>query len=193
MRYARLLTAVFLQVTGYRLLAAVQTPTPALSQGRETLSDAEPQAAGVPSATNYRPRTTSHEPQLQATSYRPQATGHMLPFSDSPDEAGPAAEIRGPCRTNHQDSVAAALPTTSYPLRAVPSPSPRTTNHEPTGRTHGSVPTTRKPRATSHDHKPQATGYMPPFRHSSQASLWLARVGTLTGAVSVARGDFGTQ
>ena len=50
------------------------------------------------------------------------------------------AEIRGPCRTNHQDSVPVAA---RHELRAASRPVAFTAHYEPVGRTHGSAPHAR--------------------------------------------------
>ena len=109
----------------------------------------------------------------QAASYKPLTTYRPFPIPRA-RPAGPA-EIRGPCRTNRQDSVAAALLATSYALRAAPSPPPRTTYYVP--RTNRADKRVRPyggrnaPRVTSRNYRPQAAGHLPLFRHSSQANL----------------------
>ena len=52
--------------------------------------------------------------------HKPQATGHTLLFSDSPDEAARAAEIRGPCWENSRNRLTIGRATTSHELHSRP-------------------------------------------------------------------------
>ena len=96
-------------------------------------------ATGYPVAdtTHHEPRTKNlcgghtgphqRRDELQVTSHKIQATCRLSPIPRTRPDA--SAEIRGPCRTNRQDSVAVVPFATSCVLRAIPSPSPRTTNN----------------------------------------------------------------
>ena len=98
----------------------------------------------------------------------------------------PAAEIRGPYRTKRQDFVVAALPATSYALRAVPSLLPRTTYYEPAGG-HTGPPLRREKCTTSHEPQLRATSRRP----LTAVSTFQPSEPGQTGAVSVARGRSG--
>ena len=87
----------------------------------------------------------------------------MPPFPIPRTRPDAPAEIRGPCRTNRQDSVTVVAFATSYALRAVPPLPPRTTNY--VLRTHKADTRVRpydeknhELRATATGHEPQATG-----------------------------------
>ncbi len=136
---------------------------------------------------------THHESRATTTSHKLQATCRLSRFPGRGRSRRPSS--RGPCRTNRQDSVAAALPATSYALRAVPHLHhvPRTTHHVPAEadtrvRPYDEITCSAsyEPRATTTGHKLQATGRC--LVIPTQRALRLARAGTQTGEVSVARG-----
>ena len=118
--------------------------------------------------------------------YKQQATSHRLhaALSDSPDEAALAAEIRGPCRVNRQDDMAAAPWSSCLPLGgggrrpeggclghyAVRNAQwvGQTVNRQRTKRScnaHNPLPTLpqgrEKSRLQAAGHDPRATGYLP--------------------------------
>ncbi len=132
-------------------------------------------ATGYPVAdtTHHEPRTKNlcgghtgpHQRRdvLQVTSHKLQATCRLSPIPRTRPDA--SAEIRGPCRTSRQDSVAVVpfAPSSRSQRVACYGPSRhlhhtlRTTQYEPAGRTHGSAPTTRH--TASHEQRLQATSY----------------------------------
>ena len=90
---------------------------------------------------------------------RPQATCHepRIAFSTPRTRQAGSAEIRGPCRTNRQDSVAAVPFATSYAaLRAIPLSSPRATYSQGG---HTGPPLRRDD--THHESRATTTGHMP--------------------------------
>ena len=138
-------------------------------KGREIYFATSYEPRAIPSLT---PRTTNHAPRtfvadirvltsdemnykLQATSHKLQATCRLSPIRRRRPDA--SAEIRGPCRTNRQDSVAAVPFATSYAPRAIPPP-PRTTNQVP--RTNRADTRVLPYEGITH-HEPQATGHEP--------------------------------
>ncbi len=133
--------------------------------------------------------------KLQPTSHKLQAACCLFPTPRTRQDT--PAEIRGPCRTKRPDSVAAALPTASYAPRAVPSPSPRTTNNALRGERGGHTgPLLRRGKPQATNHEPQTTSYMPPFLHSSQAGQGtreleprLRRPPSLVSVIRISSGD----
>ena len=142
-----------------------------------------PKGRGTVSNANYKLRAFC---QPQTTGYEPQAKCRSFPIPRT-RPAGPA-EIRGPCRTSHQDTVAVVpfAPSSRSPRVACYGPSchyqprPRAKYHAPTGRTRGSAPTSRKttsykPRTTTTSHRPQATSYEPRTRSERVTRCGLPR------------------
>jgi len=128
--------------------------------------------------------------------------------SDSPDEAGPAGRDPGSMphespRLCRRRPVRAVVPfATSCVLRAIPSPSPHTTNNAL--RTRG-ADTWVRPYDKTH-HEPQTTcrelSLSSPFEKDvyrlffvipAKRAFWLARAGIQTGAVFVARRGLSKQ
>jgi len=97
--------------------------------------------------TNHEP----HEPRTTTTGHRLQATCRSFPIPRTKPPL--AAEIRGPCRPERQDFVAAVPFATSYALRAFPSPSPPTTNPRADTRVRPYDKTRYESRATTTSYK----------------------------------------
>ena len=125
------------------------------------------------------PRVSAAIRKPQTTSYKPQAASRPLPFPTPRTRPPPAAGIRGPRRKRSRRSAGGPGAAGGGVGLTGEANLVRPDAEHRSGRS-------CKPQAAGRE--PYAASRRPPFRPSSRARLWLARTGTHTGALCVARG-----